>query len=279
APVTTVEITAPPTTVTTPATSAAAAAAVETAPATTVSPTTTTTPPSTAPTLPEVPDLPTDLTRPVRIVVAGDSTASALGGGMQVWAAYHPDVAQVEVRWAPGCGMLRRGFAPAGVIEPNCSNMHAALAADLLSIQPDVVVVMVTVGDVYERIFDEAVGPIGPDDPRFEAELRAGYEDELAELQAAGVGHVAWMIAPPPEVYWQGDMARMIEPPRFRVLRRVIEEFAAAHPDIVRVVDLTAWPAAMEHGARPDGLHFSFEVAAALSETYVGPIVVSVALS
>ncbi len=49
------------------------------------------------------------LARPVRIVVIGDSTAKAFGTGLVNWAAEHPELAQVEVVAAPGCGFLVGG--------------------------------------------------------------------------------------------------------------------------------------------------------------------------
>ena len=56
-------------------------------------------------TIPPIPEL----NRPVRVVVAGDSTAEALGAGVVQWAAANPDLAQAEIVAAPGCGFLRGG--------------------------------------------------------------------------------------------------------------------------------------------------------------------------
>jgi hypothetical protein len=50
-----------------------------------------------------------ELSRPVRIIVAGDSTAEATGGGLVAWAAANPDLAQVEIVAELGCGFVRGG--------------------------------------------------------------------------------------------------------------------------------------------------------------------------
>ena len=51
----------------------------------------------------------TDRFGPVRIIVAGDSTANATGSGVLSWAAANPDIAQAELVTAPGCGFLMGG--------------------------------------------------------------------------------------------------------------------------------------------------------------------------
>src|SRR5690606_35090581 len=94
-----------------PATAAPPLASVPVTPAPTAAPSTvplSTVPPSTVPATTTEPPLP-DLARPVRIVVAGDSTARATGTGLIEWAAAHPELAQVEVVGVPGCGFLTGG--------------------------------------------------------------------------------------------------------------------------------------------------------------------------
>src|SRR4030095_9319049 len=78
---------------------------------TTAAPTTTTTTTTTEPPLPS-------LTRPVRIIVAGDSTARATAAGLLSWAVANPDLAQVEVIGSPGCGFIREGERMEGGFRP-----------------------------------------------------------------------------------------------------------------------------------------------------------------
>jgi len=74
----------------------------------TTSATTSTTTATTSTTTTTEPPTPA-LSRPVRVIVAGDSTARATAAGLLAWAAEHPNLAQVEVVGAPGCGFLRGG--------------------------------------------------------------------------------------------------------------------------------------------------------------------------
>ena len=78
---------------------------------TTTSSSSTTVAPTTTVDLYAVPPLPTALSGArVRIVVTGDSTAMATGGGLQA-AQSHPDVAQVTVAGSPGGGFVRAGHS------------------------------------------------------------------------------------------------------------------------------------------------------------------------
>ena len=49
------------------------------------------------------------LSRPMRVLVAGDSTAEATGFGLAQWATERPDLAQVSLLAEKGCGFLRGG--------------------------------------------------------------------------------------------------------------------------------------------------------------------------
>ena len=55
-----------------------------------------------------MPSIP-ELNRPVRMIVAGDSTGEAYGNGVVSWAAASPGVAQAELSVERGCGFVRDG--------------------------------------------------------------------------------------------------------------------------------------------------------------------------
>ena len=106
-------------------------------------------------TLPPIPEL----SRPVRIIVAGDSTAVATGGGLVAWAAANPDLAQVEIVAELGCGFVRGGevklddWVP---VERRCDEwLDETLPARVEALAPDVVMMMTTSWDVLDRRWPE----------------------------------------------------------------------------------------------------------------------------
>ena len=98
------------------------------------------------------------LSRPVRIVVAGDSTAEATSAGLIEWAAANPELAQVEVVSARGCGFVTGGERQEGGWKewpPQCADWIERQLPDRVGeLQPDVVMLMVTTWDVVDHRWD-----------------------------------------------------------------------------------------------------------------------------
>jgi len=235
-----------------------------------------TAPPTNAPETAPVtaPPLPAGLSRPIRILVMGDSTASAVGTGLLLWAGAHPTFAEVDVRWAPGCGFFRT--VPPAVVsefEDDCVALYDDLASDLGELQPDVVLLMTTPTDLAPRRFDGG-SPTAPSDPGFAAALVEAYDGFTRLLQRAGVERVAWVSPPTPERF--GDVA--VDPVAYETLRASVRKIAADHVGAVHAVDLAAWFEQHPETERPDGLHVSPESSASLAERYLGPLLVSLAL-
>ena len=117
-------------------------------------------------TLPPIPEL----SRPVRIVVAGDSTAVATGGGLVAWAAANPDLAQVEIVAELGCGFVRGGEVKLDdwvKVERRCDEwLDETLPARVEALAPDVVMMMTTSWDVLDRRWPET-GEVVPSDPSY----------------------------------------------------------------------------------------------------------------
>lgn len=275
--------TAAPTTVAAPATVPAtvppSSAVDDDATSTSTSTSTSTVPPATTePPLPE-------LSRPVRIVVAGDSTARATGAGLIYWANDHPDVAQVEVVGAPGCGFLlggerrENGFraAPEG-----CGPyVGSELPGRVAEVQPDVVMMMVTTWDIVDHKWEDGVER-APTDPLFRERLQADYAAITDELLAAGAGSVAWVKPPIPNILWQDLGTGQEEPVRHEVLAEVLDTLAAERPGDVGVVDLRAWledsGRAEIREVRPDGVHFDPVQAVAVADEWLGERLIRIAL-
>ena len=260
------------TTSTTTTTTQAPASTSTTTPSTTLAPTTTTTVDPYA-----APALPTGLSRPVRIVVTGDSTAMATGGGLQSWAEGHPDVAQVAVAGSPACGFVRGGHSDVDEVthvRDECVDLiENRLPEALRNLQPDVVVGMVAVRDIEDRAWDDAEGRLPITDPRFAERLIADYDAATTAFEAAGVARVLWVLAPLPAM-------PLLDAARYDAYGAALGEVVARHPGRAAVVDLRGWMAQQPVvPERPDGLHWSEEAAVRVAADYLGPVVVAAAVT
>ncbi len=258
-----------PTTSTSTSTTSPARASTTT---TTLAPTTTTTVDPYA-----VPALPAGLSRPVRIVVTGDSTAMATGGGLRSWAESHPDVAQVAVAGSPACGFVRGGHSDVDEVtevrEECVELVEDRLPETLRNLQPDVVVGMVAVRDIEDRVWDDAEGPLPITDPRFAERLIADYDATTTAFEAAGVARVLWVLAPLPAM-------PLLDAARYDAYGAALAEVVARHPGRAAVVDLRGWMAQQPVvPERPDGLHWSQEAAVRVAADYLGPVVVAAAVT
>jgi hypothetical protein len=151
--------------------------------------------------------------------------------------------------------------------------LEKRLPDTLRSVQPDVVVAMVTVRDLEDRVWDEAEGPLAVMDPRFAERLIADYDATTAAFAAAGVARVLWVLAPLPAL-------PLLDAARSDAYGAALAEVVARHPGRAAVVDLRGWlarqPVAPE---RPDGLHWSEAGAARVAADYLGPVVVAAAVA
>ncbi len=225
-----------------------------------------------------------EVSRPVRVLVVGDSTARYTAAGLAAWAVEHPSTMQLTDASVDGCGLLRTGIVPTdGEIDwqGQCDDLlDDRLPRLLAELRPDVVVLMVTMRDVEDRRWDDAEGVISPFDPRFRARLLADYTAMADQLAAAGVPRVAWVLPPHPIAPFQGEQVKMLDPARYEVQFGVIADVAAERPDLVRVLDLRAWLDAVGGSRsgewRPDGLHWSEPAGRRVAADYLaGSIVVA----
>lgn len=227
--------------------------------------------------------LPSPPPRPARIVVAGDSTALYVAQGLATWSLAHPDHGQVSVEWCQGCTFLLEpeitSFDIEGVLDQSNITIGTNLPRAVAELQPDEVLLMVTVSDVANRQWNAAEGPLGPLDPRFRERMAQAYEALTTSLLDRGVPNVVWVIPPTPLQLW--NEPEMNETARYLVQHDVIREVAAGFDQRVSVVDLDAWLTAGGHVLddtwRRDGVHFTDESAGWLAEQYLGPLLVGVA--
>jgi peptidoglycan/LPS O-acetylase OafA/YrhL len=214
--------------------------------------------------------------RPVRIVVAGDSTAQALGAGLVEWAAGAPELAQVELWAAAGCGFVRGGeLAIDGWrrVPAACDDyVEELLPTAIERLTPDVVMLMTTSWDVFDRRWP-GTGEHTPTDAVFAQRMGDDFSAVSQRLLAAGAERVVWVQQPLPNVYWLSSGREQEQPDRQTAVHRAITSVAATDPRI-RVVDLASWHSAVglddDRSARPDGVHWSVETAQGIATEFLG---------
>jgi peptidoglycan/LPS O-acetylase OafA/YrhL len=223
--------------------------------------------------------------RPVRIVVVGDSTAESLGNGMVAWAAAEPDIARVHLLVVPGCGFLRGGEVPTDDAVPFRARCDEILDEQLPSVlragSPDIVLLYVTSRDVEDHVFPDD-GLIGPLDAAYQARLASDYRALTDRILAESAAHVVWVRPPRVNPFWLGQGSVMSDEARHAIVDATMADLAAAYPARVHLLDLRTWTEQAgiddDRTMRPDGLHWTTDAAAALTASWLGPQLVTIAL-
>jgi len=225
-----------------------------------------------------------ELTRPVRVLVSGDSTAGAVGTGIVAWAAEHPDIAQAEIVHALGCGFLEGGERRIGdeIREPEgCETWVDDFVLPAVErTRPDVVMLMVTSWDVIDRRWDTE-DLLDPGDPDYRARLDHDYEAIVEDVLAAGAGSVALVAHPIPDPFWLDQGHGQSDPARHAIIydvhRQTAESFGRAE-----TVAFAEWFTERGFDAdqevRPDGIHVTPDAAAMIASEFLGWELVSIAL-
>ncbi len=272
------------TTTTTPPTSAPAASEAE--PSTSVTPTSSTTTTTTIPDWSVEPlgPLP-ELSRPVRIVVVGDSTADAFGAGVVTWAAQNPELAQAQVVVRLGCGALMGGERLEGTefrVEPACDRwIERFVYPEVRRLEPDVVMLLTTGWDVLDHRWEDGV-PRSPFDPVFVERLETDYRAAIDGLLEAGATHVALVRPPIADPYWLPEAHDQEDPARYEILYEMFDRLTDQYTGTVAIVPLNSWFTAAgidrDVEVRPDGVHVTPEAALEITEEFLGDRLVRVAL-
>jgi peptidoglycan/LPS O-acetylase OafA/YrhL len=225
------------------------------------------------------------LSRPMRVVVAGDSTAEATGAGLAQWAVEHPELAQVSILAEKGCGFVRGGeflvqdWTP---VDPRCDRwLDTDLVAEVASLQPDVVMLLTTSWDVLDRRWtdDTALSPV---DDEYARRIHDDFTAVTRRLLDGGAAHVVWIREPIPNVFWWSSGQSQEEPARHEVLYSTMDDIAAASSGRVTVVDLAGWLTEeqldTDQDARPDGVHWSPDASARIARDFLGERLLRAAL-
>lgn len=241
-------------------------------------PTTTLTP--TASTLPPVPEL----SRPVRVIVAGDSTAEAIGAGVVNWAAFSPGVAQAELNIQKGCGFVRGGAYRLDDewfdVRDACARwLERDLPQRIAEANPDVVMMMTTSFDVLDHRYGDGDGA---DPATLRDTIKSDFAQVTDEALFNGAASVVWIKAPIPDPLWFSRGTDQEQPDRHAVLHSVMDEVAAERPGDVYVVDLVEYFDEVgltdDVDARPDGVHLTPDAATDIVTDHLGELLVRAAL-
>lgn len=239
-------------------------------------------PPSVPPPTVELPPAPS---RPVRLLVAGDSTALYVGQGLAAWSTTVPEHAQVSVTWCQGCTFLLEpeivSVEVDGLLENSRHAVREALPDAIDSLRPDVVALMATVTEVSDRRWSDDEGAVGPLDPRFRERMVDAYADLTMSLLQRGVPEVVWVVPPTPVHLWSEPALN--ERARYEAHHEIIREAAGRFERHVSVLDLDAWAtatgAAQDPDWRRDGVHIDESPAVRLATEMVGPWLLTQALT
>lgn len=225
-----------------------------------------------------------ELSRPVRVIVAGDSTAEAIGAGVVNWAAFAPDVAQAELNIQKGCGFVRGGEYRVDdewfEVRSACTNwLERDLPERIAEASPDVVMMMTTSFDVLDHRYGDGEGA---DPGTMRDTIKADFAQVTDEALFNGAGSVVWIKAPLPDPLWFSRGTDQEQPDRHAVLHSVMEELAAERPGDVYVVDLISYFDEVgltdDVDARPDGVHLTPDAATDIVADHLGEQLVRAAL-
>jgi peptidoglycan/LPS O-acetylase OafA/YrhL len=221
---------------------------------------------------------PVPATGPVRVLVAGDSTAQHLSEALIPWATAHPDQLAVGSAAFPGCGLTaaddgrlhrftdRDGSRQELDLSGCLNEWHSIPERVAGAEQFDVVLVSIGPWDAVDiHLPDGRVVSVA--DPAGLALVTDAYTRFVAEATAAGA-RVVWVTPPDTHLGWGSIDDPVNDPARWTALRRLIDELD------VQQLDLPRWLA--DHDiegpeGRPDGVHLTPEADQQFVAEVVGP--------
>ena len=222
---------------------------------------------------------PLDRSRPLRVMVVGDSVGMTLATGLQEWATATGG-AQVLDAARAWCSLGR--YLPRNTFGPQnsaagCDDWGTRWADDVRTFDPDVVFVMYTVWEVIPRRLSGSTDFTRPGDPAHDAWQLSEYRRAADVLSARGARVVFFSIA------CENETPIRRGEPYWYVNRGTLPLLAASRP-AVRLIDLDALLCGGGHlrndlggvaNIRPDHAHYSDAGALALAR-WLMPIVLGV---
>jgi peptidoglycan/LPS O-acetylase OafA/YrhL len=225
--------------------------------------------------------------RPVRMLVIGDSTALATAVGLTNWADEHPELAQVEVQGFGGCGLMNDGerlFKGEWLPKSDgCTELFdVKVPARVRDGGFDIVVVISSFWEVTDHRLAPDQPPMSIADAAYRDQMLWRYTAYNQTLIDAGAPRIAWVFHPETDYAWDLADEPADDPARYTAFYDVQQRAADPFPGVVSTVDFAAWSDARglttDHAARLDGVHWTPEVATAIAEQWLGNEIVQRAL-
>jgi peptidoglycan/LPS O-acetylase OafA/YrhL len=220
--------------------------------------------------------------RPVRVLVAGDSTAVHLAEALLPYSAEHPDVVLAGSGAFPGCGLsafddgrlhiLTDSDGTQSTIDLSaCVTQWGSIARRVASEGYEVVLVSVGPWDGTDIVMtDGRVVSVG--DPDGATMITRAYRAFVGQVETAGA-RVVWITPPDIDFEWDRVASPMDDPARWQTMRAILDSLP------IEQVDLPAWLTATGNDGpvgRPDGIHLSPEAAAEFVRDAVVPRLVAI---
>ena len=199
--------------------------------------------------------------RPVKILVAGDSTAGAMVGPLDAWGSAHAEPPVVPA-WTIGCSFVRTGRDKLGPkprdIESACGAGQRGVLDIAATSAADVVVIFDGPWEVTDRQLPGDIWRV-PGDPIYDDQLRQALVNATASF-LAHVPKVVWTTSPHIHPAWGANGTDPAwDPARMDRLNAIIREVVAQFPGQVALIDYAAWldggPYANDQSFRTDGVH------------------------
>lgn len=220
--------------------------------------------------------------RPVRVLVAGDSTAVHLAEALLPYSAEHPDIVLAGSGAFPGCGLsafddgrlhiLTDSDGTQSTIDLSaCVTQWGSIARRVATEGYEVVLVSVGPWDGTDIVMpDGRVVSVG--DPDGATMINRAYRAFVGQVETAGA-RVVWITPPDIDFEWDRVASPMDDPARWQAMRAILDGLP------IEQIDLPAWLAATGNEGpvgRPDGIHLSKEAATAFVRDAVVPQLVAI---
>jgi peptidoglycan/LPS O-acetylase OafA/YrhL len=222
---------------------------------------------------------------PIRVLVAGDSTALNLADALLPYAAAHPDLMVAGNASFPGCGLTastdgrlhefsNRDGSRELIDLSGCTQEWASITARVGSPeQIDVVLVQIGAWDGVDIHFaDGRVASVA--DPLGRQTVVDAYTQFVTEVQAAGA-QVVWVTPPDIQLQWGAIDAPVNDPRRWVAMRQIIDQLP------IQQIDLRSWLTAQGldgPDGRPDGVHLADDVNQRFVTELVAPALIALTL-
>jgi len=218
--------------------------------------------------------------RPLRVLVVGDSTAVFLDPPLNAWGTDHKVWGAANYARI-GCGLGRGGERRNNYgtewLPPECNTWGSEWPAVLRQTKPDIVIVADGFWDAADRKILGDDQWRAPGDPVYDEYLRKEFGAVVDVLTSSGAV-VAWLDNPPIEMGSKlvpGFIDYSVtEPGRIERMNDILHDVAATRPSM-RLIPYRsfyeAWPGGvLDRALRPDGLHVDAKGGAVVTN-WLGP--------